>query len=187
METKPILINCGSGRTNFGPEWIHVDAVNYNHIQDNDVFLHRWPENSVDLIYSSHMLEYFSVRDAKFLLQCWYGALKPNGIVRLAVPNFDALIAVYNRSSNFKDIVGPLYGELSMNDNYVYHKTCYTHETLGQLLIDVGFKNVQSWDYRINPVDDAAAAHWPHRPENIKNRKFDDDQILVSLNLEAFK
>lgn len=187
MDNKPILINCGAGKTNFGPEWIHVDAINYSHIKDNDVFLHRWPENSVDMIYSSHMLEYFSPRDAKFLLQCWLNVLKPGGLVRLAVPNFDALLAVYNRSSNFKDIAGPLYGEISIGDDYVYHKTCYTHETLGQLLMDTGFKNMKYWDHNITPVDDCASAMWPHRPENIKNRKFDSDQILISLNLEATK
>lgn len=186
-EQQKLLLNLGSGATNFGPEWIHIDVADFNHIQGNDVALNGWSNNSVDLIYSSHMLEYFSRKDAEFLLKNWFNVLKPGGIIRLSVPDFYILSMIYNKNNNLDDILGPLYGQMGMNQDTIYHKTCYDVYSLGSLLKKVGFKDIKRWDWRINPVDDCSAAHWPHRPENIKNRKFDDDQILISLNLEAKK
>lgn len=183
-----IKLNIGCGRTNFGEEWIHIDAIDAPHIKYHNICeLGAFRNECVDIIYASHVLEYFDREEVISVLKEWYRVLKPNGILRLAVPDFDKLIEVYQKSGKLSDILGPLYGKISINNNQIYHKTCYTYPILCELLDSVGFKDVLTWDYRINKVDDCSKAHWPNRPKNIKSGKFDKDQIHISLNLECTK
>jgi predicted SAM-dependent methyltransferase len=64
-------INIGCGWRNFGSEWIHIDGGNYDHLDSNDIFNLPYNNNSVDLIYASHVLEYFDINEAKKLLKKW--------------------------------------------------------------------------------------------------------------------
>jgi SAM-dependent methyltransferase len=66
-----------------------------------NVFLHDlrrrfpWPDASADVIYASHLLEHLT-RDegARFLREC-QRVLKPNGIVRIVVPDLRAIVDGY--------------------------------------------------------------------------------------------
>ena len=51
--------------------------------------------NSVDLIYSSHMLEHLSLEDFKLALHEIYRLLKPGGVFRAVIPDLEYSIKVY--------------------------------------------------------------------------------------------
>ena len=69
--------------------------------------------NSVDLIYASHVLEYFDRNEVKNVLGEWYRVLKKGGLLRVAVPDFEAIVKVYLKYSDLdhRGILGPLYGK----------------------------------------------------------------------------
>ena len=49
-----------------------------------------YPDNSVDEIRASHILEHFSFAHAQQALKEWTRVLKPGGRIRIAVPDLDA-------------------------------------------------------------------------------------------------
>ena len=190
--SKQIKINSSSIHLHLGcgekyiDGFIHVDLNNYPHI-DHISSINRLDfveDNSVDSIYCSHTLEYFNRDDAKDALKEWHRTLKANGLLRLAVPDFDAIVNVYLRNKDIegKGILGPLYGKWKSDDgNYFYHKTAYNEKSLTDLLTDCGFANISIFD----PIkvfgedfDDYSLAYIPHK---------DSNGILISLNLEAQK
>ena len=57
------------------------------------------PEKSstVDLVYSSHMIEHLDSKEMQSFFEECKRVLKPNGYLRIVVPDFDYLIDIYNK------------------------------------------------------------------------------------------
>lgn len=53
------------------------------------------PDNSADEIRASHLLEHFSHRATHLVLADWVRALKPGGLLKLAVPDFQEITRMY--------------------------------------------------------------------------------------------
>ncbi|WP_345993138.1 methyltransferase domain-containing protein [Sulfurimonas sp. HSL-1716] len=90
------LLNLGCG-SRYHKEWINLDFKSNNeHVQAFD--LHEklpFEDDSMDVIYSSHVLEHFSKCEApNFLKEC-YRVLKPQGIFRVVVPDLEQLMRSY--------------------------------------------------------------------------------------------
>jgi predicted SAM-dependent methyltransferase len=52
-------------------------------------------DNSVDVVYHSHVLEHFWDTDGlSFMKEC-FRVLKPNGIIRVVVPDLEQIVRVY--------------------------------------------------------------------------------------------
>ena len=90
-----IKINMGCGWRDFGKDWIHIDGGDYPHLDSKDIFNLPYEDNSVDLIYASHVIEYFNREEVKDVLNEWIRVLKPNGKLRLAVPDFEVIVGLY--------------------------------------------------------------------------------------------
>ena len=174
-----LKINLGCGWRNFGPDWIHIDGGDYDHLDHKDII--DFPYENVDLIYASHVLEYFSREEALPLLKTWKSKLKTGGILRLAVPDFNSLCRIYYSGVPIEKILGPLYGKMPMGDKTIYHKTVYDNDSLVELLREVGFSSIKEWDWRSvehGKYDDHSQAYYPHMDK--------ENGIPVSLNLEAY-
>lgn len=186
-----IKLHVGCGKRNFGQDWIHIDGGSFTHVTDHDVTLSGYENASVDLIYSCHLLSYFDRSEAELLLLLWNKKIVPGGVLRIAVPDFENMyLAVRYNGFTLDDILGPLYGKMRMNEEIIYHKTCYDYFSLKALLEKTGFKNVRRYDWRKTEhvmFDDHSRAHLPHDPEAIKTGEFTDKHIPISLNLEATK
>lgn len=173
----------GCGKRYFGPDWVHVDGADYDHINSHDYILRDVPKNSVDVIYASHFIEYFDREEALPLLGIWQQRLKPGGILRLAVPDWDNMVlAVTQNGFKLKDILGPLYGRMEMNGQLIYHKTVYDYDDLIGILIEAGFKEARGYDWRQTEhaeFDDQSQAYLPKMAK--------DTGLLISLNVEATK
>lgn len=79
----------------------------------------KFSNGSVDYIYSSHTFEHLTYAETTFVLSECYRILKPGGIVRIIVPDFESLVNNYigNKISNpsiaaFKFLKDSLYFEI---------------------------------------------------------------------------
>ena len=180
-----IKINMGCGWRNFGKEWIHIDGGDYDHLDYHDITKLNFEDNSVDLIYASHVLEYFDQREVTMLLKEWKRVLKPNGELRIAVPDFESMTNLYHRGViQLKDILGPLYGRMPMGDITIYHKTTYDYNSLETLLNNLGFSHVKKYDWKQYDIhvnhDDHSQAYLNPRGDKVNG-------TLISLNITCNK
>ena len=177
-----IKLHLGCGWRNFGPEWIHIDGGDYEHLDYNDITNLPYDDNLVDVIYASHVIEYFDRHEIKSILQEWYRVLRPGGVLRVAVPDFLKLSWVYQDTKNLDNILGPLFGKMPMGDQTIYHKTLYDFNSLKDLLQSLGFKDIISYNWKEtdhSQHDDHSQAYYPHMDK--------ENGLLISLNVEAKK
>jgi len=169
--------------------YTHVDLADYSHIDHNHDIktLPMFDGNSVDLIYSSHSLEYFDRVEVTEVLREWRRVLKPGGVLRLAVPDFEALAGLYVENRDLNQVLGPLYGRWPVpgSDLVIYHKTVYDYASLKEVLESNGFCNVGRWDWRevfsgeFKDFDDYSQAYVPHMDK--------ENGTLTSLNVQGEK
>lgn len=181
-------LHLGCGWRNFGSDWVHVDNGNYEHLDYKaDVYnLSMIDDGSVDLIYASHIIAYFDRKEITHTLEEWKRVLKPNGVLRLATPDFQTMCLLYTSLDEglvgLGDIVGPLYGKMDMDGVNIFHKTTYDFKSLKKVLVDCGFSDVKRYDWREtehSEFDDHSQAYIPHMDK--------ENGTLISLNVEATK
>lgn len=139
-----------------------------------------YPRESFELIYACHILEHFNRHLIMSALTHWKDLLIPGGILRLSVPNFDAIIRYYQNTGNLKNLLGLLYG--GQNSLLNEHHIIFNENLLSEYLHKVGFKDIRFWDW-INTihaqVDDYSQAYLPHMDKQ--------NGLIMSLNMEATK
>ena len=177
-------INMGCGQRNFGPDWIHIDSGDYDHLDHTSITdLSQFSDNSIDLIYASHVIEYFDQKEVIPLLKEWYRVLKKGAILRLAVPNFEIIAELFVAGPwAIESFLGPLYGRMPMGPHTIYHKCIYDFWSLENLLSSCHFKDCGLYDWRKTEhaqFDDHSQAYLPHMDKEYGT--------LVSLNVECVK
>lgn len=90
------LVNFGCG-TVFHAAWLNFDAWPTGpEIQCVDVRSPiPLPNGSVDMCYSSHLLEHLAPKDAERFLREQHRILKPGGVIRVAVPDLGTLCETF--------------------------------------------------------------------------------------------
>ena len=179
-------LHLGSG-SRYLKGYLHVDIANYEHIdiQSSVDKLNTIDDDTVDEIYASHVLEYYDRNEVESVLNEWKRVLKKDGVLRIAVPNFETLIEVYQETDEIEKILGPLYGKWNLTDgSFIYHKTVYDKKSLTELLERIGFFDIKLWDwkevFKNNPdYDDHSQAYFPHMDK--------ENGIHVSLNIQCKK
>lgn len=178
-----IKLHLGCGKRDFGPTWTHIDGGDFPHLQGHDITKLPFADNSVNIIYASHVIAYFDRTEIVPVLQEWYRVLAPGGVCRLATPDFLRLACLYcDGNINLSQTLGPLYGKMPMGEQTIYHKTCYDIFSLTTLLKEIGFSSVREWNWRDvehGHIDDHSQAYIPHMQK--------DTGVLISLNLEGIK
>jgi SAM-dependent methyltransferase len=109
-------------------------------------------DNTVDCIYTSHTLEHLNKADGYQMLSESYRVLKPNGILRVVVPDLKAIVADYvenkiksddfllalhvgyeeESDSGFKKVLAPFVR--------FPHKCMYDETRLVEIMTEIGFK-----------------------------------------------
>ena len=175
-------INLGCGWRNFGKDWIHIDGGDYPHLDSKDIINLPYENNSIDLIYSSHVIAYFDRDEIKKIISKWYDKLKPGGIFRVATPDFNIITKLLHEGYSLKEFLGPLYGKMNMGSKIIYHKTTYNYNDLKTLLSECGFSKVNFYNWKNTEhsnFDDHSQAYIPHMDK--------ENGTLISLNVEATK
>ena len=99
-----VLVNCGCGNKYVkSPEWVNIDFNAAN----NDVRTYNilkglpFEDNSVDAIFSSCMLEHFTLEQALAHCKECHRVLKKGGIIRIVVPDLEDVCREYLRVLDF--------------------------------------------------------------------------------------
>jgi predicted SAM-dependent methyltransferase len=178
-----VKLNLGCGKRDFGSDWIHIDGADYPHIDSQNIESLDYRDKSVDLIYASHVIEYFDRKEVLPVLKEWKRVLRIDGVLRIAVPDFYQMAKLYLVDSyDLEKFLGPLYGKMAMLKKTIYHKTVYDFNELKKLLEEVGFRNIKKYDWREtehSEFDDHSQAYIPHMDK--------ENGRLISLNVECLK
>lgn len=174
-------LHLGCGRIKL-PDFINIDIrqTEAADLIENIAELPSFKNDSVSLIYASHVLEHFGRLEYLEVLKRWYEVLSEGGKLRLSVPDLKKVFYQYSKGMPLKDLWGFLYGGQSHEFNF--HLVGFDFETLRDDLIEVGFKNVRIWDWRLishSNYDDYSQAYLPHMDK--------ENGELMSLNIEATK
>jgi len=136
--------------------------------------------NTFDVVYHSHLLEHIDKTNAPVFLKECFRVLKPNGIIRIAVPDLQSIINRYNSAvsrlengdmkafSDHRKSTYELFDQMVRKETTgteeqrfalrfierivrgnaakvgELHRWMYDEYSLRELLLDVGFENVQT-------------------------------------------
>jgi SAM-dependent methyltransferase len=132
-------------------DFIHFIRLNNIRLADATKYI-PVPDNSVEVLYSSHMVEHLDREEVKSFLSEARRILSTNGIIRIAVPDLRILVEHYigdGDADSFIEKTGLgrktarslverirllLFGDRS-------HKWMYDGPSMVSLLISMGFKN----------------------------------------------
>jgi SAM-dependent methyltransferase len=175
-----VYVNVGCGFITH-PAFINVDALVARHIHfirpiDD---LKPFADGTINLVYASHCLEHFSHRQVNRVLTEWRRVLRPGGVLRIGVPDFDQIIALYEYAGRNVEVIqeylmgGQTY---ALNSHY----TAFTRGSLTARLTEVGFREVRPWQRETDEL--TSLPDCTGLTVELTGRVFP-----LSLNLEAVK
>lgn len=111
----------------------------------------RLPDNSVEVLYSSHMLEHLDRNSTQRFLSEAYRVLIPGGIIRICVPDLRKMADRYLREGDADTFVEDTMLATPTEGGFVerlrniavgerHHKWMYDEKSLCRLLSDRGFR-----------------------------------------------
>lgn len=126
-------------------------------------------DNSVDIVYASHLFEHLSLESATLFLQESYRCLMPGGVIRIVVPDLFKIAKRYINEYNAIEIGDTTefimwainmhregqYGNPSLIKKLILemqgyphqHKFMYDDKSLSYKIKSAGFSNIQSLEY----------------------------------------
>jgi predicted SAM-dependent methyltransferase len=135
-----------------------------------------WEDNSVDVIYSSHTLEHLSKDEGQRFLEECHRVLKPQGIIRIVVPDLKAIVNRYVHNEidadNVLDELGVSYS--SSTESWLKqklapfirfpHKCMYDSPALLRIMSSIGFE-VKSKEAFESVIDNLEEIEQPERTD----------------------
>lgn len=98
---------------------------------------------SVTEIFSAHFLEHFSEEELRrTLLPYWTSLLKPGGVFRAIVPDFEMMVSAWIENSiTFTNLRSVIFGGQEYEGDF--HYTMFTVESMAAILRDSGLVDIQ--------------------------------------------
>lgn len=160
------------------PGFVNVDIQPLAHVHyvSSISRLPMFRDHSIDLVYACHVLEHISHLRVDETLREWRRILKPGGVLRLSVPDFDLLVAMREKEGDVEAIMQTLVG--GQRGRYNFHYVVFTAESLARRLGSTGFCDVRPWEPSAVGYD--RYADW-----SSKHKQGARGVYPVSLNLEA--
>jgi predicted SAM-dependent methyltransferase len=132
-----------------------------------------WQDESVDVVYSSHMLEHFSREHGRLFLAECHRVLKIGGIIRIVVPDLEYIARQYLDgqvpADQFLHELGVLYGtgknRLKNRLSFLLqfpHKCMYDTPTLQRILDEIGFQTASRGPFE-SDIQDIRQMELEHR------------------------
>jgi len=176
---KKLHLGCGDIKI---PGYINIDsrktkATDIIHdIKDLSIF----DNDSVDEIYACHVLEHFGRFEVNDILKNWNKTLKQNGVLKIAVPDFESICSIYNETNKISLIEGPVIGGQTYENNF--HYNIFDYDKLKKILLDCGYKSIERYNWKEtehSEIDDYSQAYIPHMQKETGK--------LISLNVKCQK
>ena len=153
-----LKLNLGSGKLKI------KGYENIDKMYGTSAYPLEYYSNEVDEIYASHILEHFAKKDVLKVLKDWVDKLRPGGVLKIAVPDFDKIAVDYvNQVKHDHSPDDYIFG--GQEDENDYHKSIFNKTTLTKLMQAAGLTDIRVWE---SQIDDCA-------------------KLPISLNLEATK
>ncbi|RME78984.1 MAG: methyltransferase domain-containing protein [Planctomycetota bacterium] len=91
-----IMLNLGCG-SQIHPDWINIDLATSTPgvISHNLLEGIPYKNDSVDVVYHSHVLEHFPLDKGEWFLGECFRVLRPGGIIRVVVPDLESIVKSY--------------------------------------------------------------------------------------------
>lgn len=151
-----IKLNLGAGQT---------EITGYTAIDrklGSEAYPLSYDDNTVDEIRASHILEHFSHQETLDVVRDWARALKPGGVLKIAVPDWEKLSALME--SGHHDLAEAfLFGAHTDADDH--HGAAFTADKLAAIFEAVGFERVEPWR---SEIDDCAALPFSLNLQGVK-------------------
>jgi predicted SAM-dependent methyltransferase len=109
-------------------------------------------DETVDVIYSSHALEHMFREEAEALLRDARRALKPGGLIRIAVPDVEYACQLFHQGA--KEQALEYFFSRSRSGYLNHHHYMYDFDLLKTLLETAGFRQVERRAFREGNVPD---------------------------------
>lgn len=161
--TEILKLNIGSFTVMNPNDWINIDMLNLSDyaIQNGYKFQQLdirkgvpYQNDSVDIISASHFLEHLDRAEGKRFLRDAFRTLKPNGIIRLTVPDAKIICQDYlsgniNRHASHNEGVKKAEDDTESLFHLLIagHQTLYDLNSLSKLLKDTGFIDIEKKEY----------------------------------------
>lgn len=179
------LLNIGCGTKPFygfeNLDSLPIDGINYPERDARDLSFLQ--DDTFDYIYACHVLEHIPRNDTFRTLKEWNRVLKPGGMVRIAVPDWDATVEYYQKTGDLENCLNWIYGGREREElNEFTHRRIFNLANLRSLLYEAGFKRIERYDPRDSfhsNIDDFSFAYRPHMDF--------ENGIAMSLNVQASK
>lgn len=112
-----------------------------------------YPDNSVEVIFSSHVFEHLFLDEVEKLINECFRVLKPGGICRVVVPDLEKIMALYNAKDPRK-FIGDIYEVATRSAVKNSHHCAFTGAFLTRLFAEAGFSSVKVLSYRVGSCPD---------------------------------
>jgi predicted SAM-dependent methyltransferase len=93
LEPLRLHLGCGTVRLD---GWVNIDIDGNPDLVLDLRFGLPFPDASVDLVHTEHMLEHLTLADGRVLLDDACRVLRPGGVMRIGVPDLEAIVRRYS-------------------------------------------------------------------------------------------
>ena len=115
-------------------------------------------DDSVDCVYTSHMLEHLYPDEASSCVREIHRVLKRGGIARISVPDLDKIITGYRPENANAFLKAMLQQSTRKTHPAATHKWQYNEHSLKELLREAGFASVYRCEFRKGRCPDVEIA-----------------------------
>lgn len=100
-------------------------------------------DETVDEIRASHVLEHFPTAEVPLVIKNWVSKLKPGGVLKIAVPNFEYIAKAYLDGQNLPIEGYTMGGQTDADD---FHKSLFDTHSLVDIFRGAGLTDIGKWE-----------------------------------------
>lgn len=130
-------LNLGSGSLKL-EEYENIDRIDGKEAYPLD-----YPDNSIEEIRASHLLEHFSHTVVFDVVKHWVDKLQLGGVLKIAVPDFRKLVDGYLEKTSDKTCIQLMGSQINENE---FHNCIFDESTLRQIMESAGLSDIKHWN-----------------------------------------
>lgn len=142
LATDPIRLDLGRGGNRRLWKTVDIDSHIKPNIVCNCIYLDNFDDESVDEIFTSHMLEHIHPLDTMTALINWRKKLKVNGLITIYVPDCKIAFQRLLNSEISDDEVASVVLGSKPDRKYQLHLNFFWYTRLEKLMYRAGFRNM---------------------------------------------